>query len=508
MKVTKEIIRSINEITDSVEMLHEKPNRGMSVFTIILIGLLVTALTWCCIGKIDYYVKANGAVRPSENISTVSSLMTGKIAELCISEGDSVKKGDLLFKIDTTELEQSKSAYEKEKSRLEADIANLKKYEQSINNGENLFDKNNDSESRYYYKYEKYLSDADSLLEQYSNNGINTDKSTGEAAISVSSIKEQLAKNEHELKELEQLKQSVNSNENRFEDTSSVYASKYEDYLAAVQVYEHSIATKKDTFDKSKSLYEAGGMSKYDYDTLQAEVKSAELELEKYKQEFLLSVEQNITSLNKSTDELNVSLKNNSQAYSAYSKLSNDAKLAVDKLRLETLTGISDQIVSQQASIDSIDKELAAIAVNMKNAEVIAPINGTINMYADVNDSDFVQSGQNIATVVPDSDGEFKLTAYISGSDIKDVSVGQHVKLRFAALPYEEYGEFAGTIKNISTDVRTNETKGSYYVAEISIDDTDTMEYDLVSGMECEARVVTKQRKIIYWLLEKLDFID
>ena len=31
---------------------------------------------------------------------------------------------------------------------------------------------------------------------------------------------------------------------------------------------------------------------------------------------------------------------------------------------------------------------------------------------------------------------------------------------------------------------------------------------ELVSGMECEARVVTKQRKIIYWLLEKLDFID
>ena len=506
--MNKKEIQTIEEITDSVEMLHEKPNRGMSMFTIILIGLLAGAITWCCIGEIDYYVKANGAVRPGENISTVSSLMTGKVTDLCISEGDLVKKGDLLFKIDTTELEQSKSAYEKEKARLETDITNLKKYEKSINTGENLFDDANESESRYYYKYEKYLSDTESLLEQYSNSGINADKSTGEAAISVSSIKEQIAKNEQELMELDLIKQSVNSNENKFKDSSSVYASKYKDYLAAVQVYEHTIATKKDTFDKSKSLYEAGGMSKYDYDSLQSEVKSAELELEKYTQEFLLSVEQSFTSLNKSTDELNVSLKNNSQAYSAYSQLSNDAKLAVEKLRLETLTGISDQTVSQQASIDSIDKELASIGLNMKNAEVTAPINGTVNMYADINESDFVQSGQNIATVVPDSDGAFKLTAYISGSDIKDISVGQHVKLRFAALPYEEYGEFAGTVKNISTDVRTNETKGSYYVAEISIDNADEMEYELVSGMECEARVVTKQRKIIFWLLEKLDFID
>lgn len=83
--MTKEIILPMNEITDSVEMLHEKPNKGMPIFTWILVLLLAVALTWCCIGEIDYFIKANGVVRPNESVSTISSLMTGRIDTLNIS---------------------------------------------------------------------------------------------------------------------------------------------------------------------------------------------------------------------------------------------------------------------------------------------------------------------------------------------------------------------------------------------------------------------------------------
>ena len=128
--MTKEIILPMNEITDSVEMLHEKPNKGMPIFTWILVLLLAVALTWCCIGEIDYFIKASGIVRPGENVSTISSLMTGRVEALNISEGDYVKKGDLLFKINTTEPEQSLSAYAKEKQRIETENLNLQKLEE------------------------------------------------------------------------------------------------------------------------------------------------------------------------------------------------------------------------------------------------------------------------------------------------------------------------------------------------------------------------------------------
>lgn len=116
----------MNEISDSVEMLHEKPNKGMPVFTWILVLLLAAALIWCSIGEIDYFIKASGIVRPGENVSTISSLMTGRVDMLNISEGDRVQKVDLLFKVDTEDMEQSLAALEKEKQRIETDNANLK----------------------------------------------------------------------------------------------------------------------------------------------------------------------------------------------------------------------------------------------------------------------------------------------------------------------------------------------------------------------------------------------
>ena len=152
--MTKQIILPMNEISDSVEMLHEKPNKGMPVFTWILVLLLAAALTWCSIGEIDYFIKASGIVRPCENVSTISSLMTGRVDMLNISEGDRVKKGDLLFKVDTEDMEQSLAAFEREKQRIETENANLKKLEESIKSGENLFDENAPDEMTYYLKYE------------------------------------------------------------------------------------------------------------------------------------------------------------------------------------------------------------------------------------------------------------------------------------------------------------------------------------------------------------------
>ncbi len=504
--MNKQLMQPINEITDSVEMLYEKPSKGMSMFSWLLLLILAAVIAWCCIGDIDYYVKAAGTVRPTENISSISSLMSGKVTELNITEGTSVKKGDLLFKVDTTDLEQAYNAYQKEKARINLDIGNLQKLETSINTGENLFNVSNTDENNYYYKYEKYISDLNSLSEQYQNKDVDTNRTINDTLLSVNSIKEQIVVYETELDELNTLKLSVEKNKNLFKESSSVYAQKFQTYIAAVEVYNHAISTQKDTVKKAESSYDAGEISKNDYDTVCAELKSSELEFEKYRTDFMLSVEQNIDNINKSINDLNTSLTSKNQDYKSISQINYDSKLASDNLTLEMLTSISDQIKSLQTSIDAIDKEISSIQLSMQNAEVSAPIDGIINMYANLNNSDLIQSGQTVATILPNSEGTFKLTMYIAEKDIQDIEIGQVVNLRFSALPYQEYGEFLGTVKSISTDARNNENGISYYVAEVTIEDTNG--YDLVSGMECEARVITKQRKIIYWLLEKLNFID
>lgn len=504
--MTKEIILPMNEITDSVEMLHEKPNKGMSVFTWILVLLLAAALTWCCIGEIDYFIKASGVVRPGENVSTISTLMTGRVETLNISEGDNVKKGDLLFKLDNAELEQLLSAYKKEKQRIEAENGYLNRLKESISNGENLFDKNSPDESAYYLKYEKYISDLQSLSEQYKNTSADTDNAADSAAISAESIKSQLAKYREELSGLETLRSSVEANSDMFEDKSSVYALQYFDYNSAISSFDNNITQKKSDKENAEPLFNAGGISQSEYDSICRSFENAKFEKDKYISEFKLNIEQKITAAEKNISDLEYSLKSQNKNFSAYSEINHDEQLALENLKLEMLSGIAEGIKSNEANIISIEKQIADIELNIRNAEVIAPIDGTVNMYADLSTADLVQSGQTIATIIPDTNGAYKLTMYLSSADISETEVGQSVRLRFAAYPYQEYGELLGTVKSISTDVRSSENGMSYYVAEVSIDDT--LGLELVSGMECEARVVTKQRKIIYWLLEKLDFID
>lgn len=504
--MTKEIILPMNEITDSVEMLHEKPNKGMPIFTWILVLLLAVALTWCCIGEIDYFIKANGIIRPGESVSTISSLMTGRVETLNISEGDCVKKGDLLFKIDTADLEQSLSAYAKEKQRIETENLNLKKLEESIMNGENLFDRSNPDESAYYLKYEKYISDLQSLSEQYKNTSADTDNAADSAAISAESIKSQLAKYREELSGLETLRSSVEANSDMFEEKSSVYAMQYADYTAAINAYDVNINQKKSDKENAEPLFKAGGISQSEYDSFCRSHENAKLEKDKYISEFKLNIEQKITATEKNISDLEYSLKSQNQSLFSYSEISHDEQLAAENMKLEMLSGIAEGIKSNEANIISIEKQIADIELNIRNAEVIAPIDGTVNMYADLSTADLVQSGQTIATIIPDTNGAYKLTMFLSSADISEAEINQNVRLRFAAYPYQEYGELTGTVKSISTDVRSSENGMSYYVAEVSINDT--LGLELVSGMECEARVVTKQRKIIYWLLEKLDFID
>lgn len=378
--MTKQIIIPMNEITDSVEMLHEKPNKGMPVFTWILVLLLAAAISWCCIGEIDYFIKASGVVRPGENVSTISTLMTGRVETLNISEGDYVKKGNLLFKIDTADLEQSLSAYAKEKQRIETENLNLKKLEESILSEENLFDMSNLDESAYYLKYEKYVSDLQSLSEQYKNTSADTDIAADSAAISAESIKSQLAIYREELAGLKMLKSSVEADSDMFEDKSSVYALQYSDYRSAISSYDNNITQKKSDKENAEPLFKAGGISQSEYDSICRSLENAKLEKDKYISEFKLNIEQKITAAEKNISDLEYSLKSQNQSYSSYLDISHDEQLASENMKLEMLSGIADSIRSNETSIISIEKQIAEIELNIKNSEVIAPVDGTVNM--------------------------------------------------------------------------------------------------------------------------------
>ncbi|MDP3487463.1 MAG: HlyD family efflux transporter periplasmic adaptor subunit, partial [Bacillota bacterium] len=175
---------------------------------------------------------------------------------------------------------------------------------------------------------------------------------------------------------------------------------------------------------------------------------------------------------------------------------------------------IYEQESAYQERLRDIDDKLKAVSLNMAEATVVAPTDGTVNIITDIAPGEVLNNSVEVATIVPDTDTEFKIVLNVSNKDISGVKPGQVVKYHFLALPFKEYGELTGTIQHVAVDARVDRNTGlSYYVVEASVDNKPLYSYkgtesELKVGMLCEARVVTDSKKILRWLFEKMNLIS
>lgn len=79
----------------------QDPLRARRVIKIVGIALAV-ALLWAAIAQVDEITKGDGKVIPSRQLQVVQSLDGGIVSEILAKEGDTVKEGQVLLKIDST----------------------------------------------------------------------------------------------------------------------------------------------------------------------------------------------------------------------------------------------------------------------------------------------------------------------------------------------------------------------------------------------------------------------
>lgn len=65
-------------------------------------ALLVIAFAWSYFGKLDIIAPATGRIVPEGSIKTIQPASTGVVAEIKVSEGQKVKKGDLLIQLENS----------------------------------------------------------------------------------------------------------------------------------------------------------------------------------------------------------------------------------------------------------------------------------------------------------------------------------------------------------------------------------------------------------------------
>ncbi|WP_288705508.1 HlyD family efflux transporter periplasmic adaptor subunit [uncultured Ruminococcus sp.] len=191
--MTKKTVKNMADLKDS-RLLYEKdlPPFGYMLVSIIAI-LLIAVLIWSLKTPKTFVIKSQDTIE-STNKNYIMSPYTGKISKMNISEGSFVDAGDVLFTVESTELDLQEEQISGQIQVYSENVSQLKKLEQSVMDGENHFDITKADDRQYYNQYEAYMS-------QIKQNDIDT--STYKAyGYSDAQIETELEKNNAKISEI------------------------------------------------------------------------------------------------------------------------------------------------------------------------------------------------------------------------------------------------------------------------------------------------------------------
>lgn len=106
-------------------MLELKPKLAANVLLLSIAGFFVIFILWASFAELDEVVRSQGRVVPSKQIQIIQNLEGGIVQEILVKQGDVVKAGDILVKLDSTQFNADFNRNEEEYSMLRSRLVRL-----------------------------------------------------------------------------------------------------------------------------------------------------------------------------------------------------------------------------------------------------------------------------------------------------------------------------------------------------------------------------------------------
>ncbi len=199
-----------------------------------------------------------------------------------------------------------------------------------------------------------------------------------------------------------------------------------------------------------------------------------------------------------------------------------DAKAAVARLEAQTLeqrSAAATQPFSTLREKGDIEDSLAEIAQRRaqyalgRGYAVKAPIAGRITAIQ-ANVGQFADPTKPMAAIIP-TDAKLVAVAYVASRGVGFLRVGQVVRIRYDAFPYQKFGSVTGRIASISqVALRPEDLTGTVRVEEpvypvtIALDQQELVAFGehrpLHAGMALRADLVLDRHNLVSTILEPL----
>ncbi|MBR2675173.1 MAG: HlyD family efflux transporter periplasmic adaptor subunit [Mogibacterium sp.] len=486
----RKIIIDIKDMSDSKEVYGERPNPFISIFIYGVVLLLVVAGIYSCVGEIEIVATAQGVIRPNQDVSTVTTLVDGKVENVHFRDGQNVKVDDTLISIDASNEQIKLTSMLEQLNKCTEDKDLKDKFLEGIRRGKNPFSSNPSSrEYPYYVQFQDYQSST-------RENSKNDSYSKSQAQSKIKSLKKGIRNTKKGIKKLSAYLESVRQQTDMVSNYAE-YENKYKLYISDLDRIDNEYTSEKNAIKssdgESERIKEQLGELEKTCNTLKEQRKLQELT-------------ETETAIKTKKDELQ-SLQGELDLYTAES---NYYSKKDDVSDVKQMTSILAEKKALEEQIDELDTNIKLMKNQMKDAVIKAEQEGIVSTSARIVAGDILTAGTEIATIIPYDESEYSVYIYVSNSDIANIEVGDRIKYNLSALPSNQYGVVEGRVKKISADtIVKNEEYAGFFLVEGSIakqklEDKDGNTGDVSIGMQLEAKIVTEEKTIARYLLEKI----
>lgn len=449
--MTNALKRDDIEMTDDVygAMLTDAPVRYRLVIWGVF-AFFAAIIAWAAFASLDRVTRGEGKVIPSSQVQLIQSLDGGILQAMYVQEGQLVKQGEPLARIDDTRFRSDFAQQEEEVSSLRANIIRMRSELRSI------------ELSPTAPNWREQITITLSPLE------FPAELEESEPAL----IEGQRQEYEGRLLDLK----------NRLEILARQILQKQQES----QEVESKIRTLSDSFGLIKRelkitipLAKKGIVSEVDLLKLERQVNDLKGELD--------SLRLMQPKIKATVDE---AILKRREAVLAFS---NETRSKMSELE----TRLSRLSQAQVGAQDKVDK-----------AVITAPVTGTIKTIHINTLGGVVQPGVDLIEIVPAED-QLLIEAKIAPKDIAFLHSGLPSVVKVTAYDFTRYGGLNGTLEHISADTTQDEEGNSFYLVRIrteksSLAKKDGSELPIIPGMLTSVDIITGKRTVLEYLLNPI----
>jgi len=167
------------------------------------------------------------------------------------------------------------------------------------------------------------------------------------------------------------------------------------------------------------------------------------------------------------------------------------------------LVGIAQELSSFNDQLLQLNEELIKNELERSNLFVKSPVEGVVLNLPTVTVGSLINKGDPIVTLVR-SGLPLVLEIDVDPKDASDLYNGNPVSVKIDALPFQQFGDLAGTLIYISDDTVQESLQGesgAFYRGRVNVEDSEIMglpeEFDLTPGMLATADLKVGKRRLI-----------